>query len=76
MALLRAGIDVFWTAPAGAPQRVSVLEFLPVALLLALCAGLTVAAGPALDYATAAAEALHAPADYLRAVLPASEGGR
>ena len=76
VAMLRAGIDVFWTAPAGAPQRVSVLEFLPVALLLALCAGLTVAAGPALDYATAAAEALHAPADYLRAVLPASEGGR
>jgi multicomponent K+:H+ antiporter subunit D len=35
---------------------------------------LTVAAGPALDYATAAAQALHKPADYLGAVLPASEG--
>ncbi len=75
VAMLRAGMDAFWTSPAGTPQRVSVLEFLPVALLLALCAALTVGAGPALDYATAAAQALHAPADYLRAVLPAAGGG-
>lgn len=75
LAMVRAGMDAFWASPAGTPQRVSVVEFLPVALLLLLSAGLTVAAGPALDYATAAAEALHAPAAYLRGVLPAPEGG-
>jgi multicomponent K+:H+ antiporter subunit D len=76
LAMLRAGVDAFWAAPAGTPQRVSVLEFLPVAMLLALCGTLTVAAGPVMDYATAAAEALHAPAEYLRAVLPERGGGR
>jgi multicomponent K+:H+ antiporter subunit D len=76
VAMVRAGLDVFWVAPAGAPQRVSILEFMPVALLLGLCALLTVAAGPALDYATAAAEALHAPAAYLRGVVEATGGGR
>jgi multicomponent K+:H+ antiporter subunit D len=76
VAMLRAGMDAFWAAPAGMPPRVGVVEFLPVALLLALCAALTVAAGPALEYATAAAEGLHAPAGYLRAVLPSPGGGR
>ncbi|MBP0447693.1 monovalent cation/H+ antiporter subunit D [Roseomonas sp. SSH11] len=76
VAMVRAGMDAFWATPAGTPQRVSVVEFLPIALLLVLCAGLTVAAGPALDYATAAAEALHTPSDYLRGVLVAPEGGR
>ncbi len=76
VAMVRAGMDAFWASPAGTPQRVSVVEFLPVALLLALCAALTVAAGPALGYATAAAEALHAPANYLRAVLGTPEAGQ
>ena len=70
VAMLRAGVDAFWVTPAGMPTRVSVLEFLPVVLLLLLCIGLTVAAGPVLDYTTAAAAALHAPNDYLHAVLP------
>jgi multicomponent K+:H+ antiporter subunit D len=76
VAMVRAGMDAFWTSPAGTPQRVSVVEFVPVALLLGLCAALTIGAGPALDYATAAAEALHAPADYLRAVLATPGGDR
>ena len=76
VAMMRAGTDAFWASPAATPQRVSLLEFLPVAMLLALCVALTVAAGPALDYATAAADALYAPADYLRAVLGAPEAGR
>ncbi|WP_043344079.1 monovalent cation/H+ antiporter subunit D [Belnapia moabensis] len=76
IAMMRTGIDAFWASPAGTPQRVSVLEFMPVALLLTLCVALTVAAGPALDYATAAANALYAPADYLRPVLKAAEAAR
>lgn len=69
VAALRAGIEAFWTSPAGVPPRVGVIEFLPVALLLALCGVLTLGAGPAVEYTTAAAAALHAPADYLRGVL-------
>ena len=42
------------------------VEIAPVGLLLALCVALTVAAGPAMDYMQAAAEALHAPGGYLR----------
>jgi multicomponent K+:H+ antiporter subunit D len=75
LAMLRAGMDAFWTAPAATPPRVGLVEFLPVALLLLLCVGLTLGAGPALDYAIAAAEALHRPAAYLQGVLPAG-GGR
>ena len=75
VAMLRAGIEVFWAAPPVTPARISLVEFLPVALLLLVCAGLTLAAGPVLDYATAAAQGLHAPTDYLRAVL-GPEGGR
>ncbi|TDH61994.1 monovalent cation/H+ antiporter subunit D [Dankookia rubra] len=76
VAMVRAGMDAFWISPSVIPVRVSVVEFLPVALLLALCALLTMAAGPAFDYAAAAAQALHDPAGYLRAVLPAAAGPR
>ena len=41
--------------------RVRVVEIAPVAMLLALCFALTVAAGPAMRYLGAAAQALHAP---------------
>lgn len=79
VAMVRAGIDAFWVSPSGTMPRVGVIEIAPVGLLLALCVGLTVAAGPAMDYMQAAAEALHAPGGYLRAVLatPAAmpEGG-
>ncbi|MFC7477520.1 monovalent cation/H+ antiporter subunit D [Dankookia sp. GCM10030260] len=72
VAMVRAGMDAFWVSPAVIPVRVSVVEFLPVALLLMLCALLTMTAGPAFDYAAAAAQALHDPTGYLRAVLPAA----
>lgn len=72
VATVRAGIEAFWTSPADTPPRVGVIEFLPVALLLALCGALTLGAGPAVEYASAAAAALHAPADYLRGVLGAA----
>ena len=78
IAMLRAGIEVFWATPAGRVPRISLLEFAPVGLLLLLCGALTVAAGPAMDYMQATAEALHAPRDYLRGVmepLPAAPGG-
>ena len=72
VAMVRAGIDAFWASPADVPPRIGVVEFLPVALLLALCAALTLGAGPAMGYMSAAAAALHAPAGYLRGVLEAT----
>ena len=71
VAMMRTGIDVFWASPLAVP-RVSALEVAPVGLLLALCAGLTVAAGPMMDYTLAAASALHAPGPYLEGVLGAA----
>lgn len=75
VAMLRAGIDAFWASPAGTTPRVGLVEIAPVALLLTLCVALTVGAGPAMEYMLAAAEALHAPGDYLRGVLVETPGG-
>jgi multicomponent K+:H+ antiporter subunit D len=78
VAMVRAGIDVFWASPPATPPRVGLVEIAPVGLLLALCGVLTVGAGPAMDYMQATAEALHAPGGYLRGVLATSAvpGGR
>jgi multicomponent K+:H+ antiporter subunit D len=43
----------------------------PVLLLLGLCGGLTLQAGPAMRYLQDAADALHAPHTYVEQVLPA-----
>jgi multicomponent K+:H+ antiporter subunit D len=79
VAMLRAGIEAFWTSPASTAARVGLAEIVPIGLLLALCAALTVAAGPAVDYMRATAEALHAPSGYVRSVLtppaPVPKGG-
>jgi multicomponent K+:H+ antiporter subunit D len=78
VAMVRTGIEVFWASPLAVP-RVSLLEIAPVGLLLTLSAGLTIAAGPALDYMLSAAAALHAPGAYLDGVLGAAAapgGGR
>jgi multicomponent K+:H+ antiporter subunit D len=51
--------------------RVRTAEALPVLALLAMCAALTVAAGPAMAYAHAAAHSLYNREEYIRAVLKA-----
>lgn len=71
VAMTRVGIDVFWASPAVRTPRVGVVEILPVAMLLLLCAALTAGAGPALEYMQATADALHAPLGYLDGVLAA-----
>ncbi len=57
--------------------RVLVMEFAPIAVLLTLCACMTVFAGPLMRYAGATAEYLHAPAVYISDVLgtPRAERG-
>ncbi|WP_200845107.1 monovalent cation/H+ antiporter subunit D [Roseomonas sp. 18066] len=72
LAMTRAGIRSLWASSGRAVPRVRVIEIAPVLLLIGLCIGMTAGAGPVLRYMENAAEALHAPQDYLRQV----NGGR
>jgi multicomponent K+:H+ antiporter subunit D len=69
LALSRAGIRCFWSAPRRDPPRIRLAEGLPIVALLAACLGLTLAAGPVSRYALEAARAVHAPDEYIEAVL-------
>ena len=71
IALSRAGIRHFWAAHDRPTPQLRVLEGLPIAALLAACIGLTFAAAPAMRFAQASANALHAPDTYVRAILSA-----
>jgi multicomponent K+:H+ antiporter subunit D len=69
VAMIRAGIRVFWASPDRAVPRVRLVEMAPVAVLLALCAIQTIQAGPVMRFMQATAQSLHAPHDYIRGVL-------
>ncbi|MCZ2102961.1 MAG: monovalent cation/H+ antiporter subunit D [Burkholderiales bacterium] len=69
LALVRCGVHHFWAAQGRRAPPLRVLEGLPVATLLAACIGWAVWAQPALRYTTDAAQALHAPALYIDAVM-------
>ena len=69
IATARAGIRIFWASQARIVPRVRAIEMAPVAALLALCLGLTAAAGPAMRYMQDTAQALHAPRAYIEGVL-------
>jgi multicomponent K+:H+ antiporter subunit D len=71
IALTRVGIRHFWAAHDRATPKLRVLEGLPIAALLAACVALTVQAGPVMGFTQAAANALHAPDTYVRAVMSA-----
>lgn len=69
VAMVRAGIRMFWSPVEIVVPRVMVVEFLPVVFLLVVCAAMTVQAGPLMRYAEATAGALHQPDAYIRGVL-------
>jgi len=69
IAMMRTGIRIFWAPVDGVVPKVLVMEFVPIAFLLLLCAGMTVQAGPLMRYAEDAARALHVPDTYVRDVL-------
>ncbi len=71
VALTRAGIRHFWAAHDRSAPKLLVLEGLPIALLLGACAALAWQAGAVMRYTQATADALHAPAAYVRAVMAA-----
>ncbi len=71
VALTRVGVLHFWSAHDRAAPKLLVMEGLPVALLVLMCVALAWKAGPVLRYTEATANALHAPAGYIRAVMSA-----
>ncbi len=71
IALSRLGMRIFWDNEQASPRLVW-REAVPVAALLLVCTGLTLGAGPALDYFDSAAASLHDATRYTEAVLPTS----
>jgi multicomponent K+:H+ antiporter subunit D len=71
IALMRTGIRTFWSEMQRAPPRVRAPEGLPLVALLAACGVLTVAAGPTMELARAAAQSLYDRRGYIDAVLGA-----
>lgn len=69
VSLSRAGIRVFWAPEDRVVPRLRFIEAGPVAVLILVCVGLTIGAGPTMRYLDATAAALHAPQGYNEAVL-------
>jgi multicomponent K+:H+ antiporter subunit D len=69
IALSRIGMRLFWSVAARTVPRLRLLEAAPVAALVLLCIGLTVAIEPVTRYLEEAARSLHQPDTYIRAVL-------
>ena len=71
LALMRVGMRHFWTTQDRPPPRVRVVETLPIAALLAASVLLVVHGEAVLRYTRDGADALHAPARYVDAVMSA-----
>jgi len=69
--MTRAGIDLLWTPGEDAPPRLSVVEVVPIGLLLAVCLALMICACPVMTLLETTSAALHDPVAYLAAVAEA-----
>ncbi len=69
IALSRTGMRFFWAPVDRSPPQLRLLEFAPIALLVAMCVGLTLHAEGLLSYARDTANLLYAPQGYIEAVL-------
>ncbi|EJF80419.1 monovalent cation/H+ antiporter subunit D [Bartonella doshiae] len=69
IALTRTGIRTFWVSLEGRVPRVQVIEFAPIAILLALCFLITIVAGPISHYMSETTKALYDPQNYIESVL-------
>ncbi|WP_336278662.1 monovalent cation/H+ antiporter subunit D [Bartonella sp. CB175] len=69
IAMTRAGIRTFWVSLEGKVPRVQVIEFAPIAVLLALCLLITIIAAPVGHYMSETAKTLHDPQNYIGSVL-------
>ena len=73
IAMCRAGIQIFWVEPERIFPKVRLVESASIAILLGLCLLLTVQAEAPLRYLRDTARQIHAPAAYIRQVLPVAE---
>ncbi|HJV76212.1 MAG TPA: monovalent cation/H+ antiporter subunit D [Noviherbaspirillum sp.] len=69
IALSRMGTRIFWNSGEWRVPHLRVIEAGPVVLLVMLCVGLTMAAGPVAKYLDATGLALYQPHSYIDAVL-------
>jgi multicomponent K+:H+ antiporter subunit D len=69
VALSRVGMRLFWSIAARTTPRLRLVEAAPVAALVLLSLGLSVAADPVTRYLESAASSLHQPDTYVREVL-------
>lgn len=69
VALTRAGIRHFWATHGRATPELRIVEGLPIAALMALCVVLTLQAHTVMEFTQNAANALHSPSTYIRAVM-------
>lgn len=69
VALTRIGMRLFWSVVGRNTPRLRVIEAAPVAVLVLLCVGLTIAAEPVMAFLQAAADGLISPQTYIDAVL-------
>lgn len=69
VALTRAGIRHFWANPEQSAPSLKVAEGLPIAALLLCCLTMTVQADDIMHFTQRAANALHSPDVYVRAVM-------
>jgi len=72
IAMVRAGIRVFWTREDHMIPRVRLIEIAPIGFLLTLCTAQTVEAGPVMRFMQATAQSLHAAHNTFAEVLPPS----
>lgn len=72
IAMARAGVTAFWAEPDRVVPRVRLIEMAPIVVLILLCGIQTIAAGPIMRFTAATAQSLHAPQEYVRAVLGAA----
>jgi multicomponent K+:H+ antiporter subunit D len=70
--MTRMGIHTFWVPTEATVPRVRLVEAAPVAGLLLVCLGLTIAGGPVMRYMGATAESLAASRSYVDSVLSKS----
>lgn len=69
IALIRVGLNLFWSVSGRTTPRLGILEVAPPAFLILLCVILTAAAAPVMTYLESAAQSLHSPDVYIRVVL-------
>src|SRR5690606_35636445 len=71
IALSRFGIRTFWAPVEPFTPRVTIVETMPILLLMVMLVALAIMAGPIMNLLQATATDLHEPARYLDAVLGA-----